>query len=79
MDENQQQPMDLSAADAAACVKRSTPELDDEGKPTGNDKAVAVKANEVFANRVRDGVVTVVTIDGVKLQGKAPAAKGKAA
>ncbi len=75
MNENPQQPMDLDAADAAACVKRTVPELDEDGTPTGKEKAVAVKPAEVFANRVREGEVTVITIDGQRLTGKAPAAK----
>ena len=58
---NPQHPMDLPAEQAAKLVKRLAPEIG---------------ADEVFANRVRGDVITVVTTLGEKLTGKAPASKG---
>jgi hypothetical protein len=72
-----QHPMDLPAEQAAKLVKRIAPELDKEGKPTGKDIEVEVKADEVFANRVRGDVLTVVTTDGQKLTGRVPKAKAE--
>ena len=72
-----QHPMDLPADEAAKLVKRLAPELGADGKPTGKDIEVEISADEVFANRIRGDVITVVTTAGEKLTGKAP--KGKAA
>lgn len=71
-----QHPMDLPAEQAAKLVKRMAPEFGADGKHTGNDTEVEVGADEVFANRVRGDVITVVTTSGEKLTGKAPASKG---
>lgn len=71
-----QHPMDLPAEQAAKLVKRLAPEIGTDGKPTGRDTEVEIGADEVFANRVRGDVITVVTTSGEKLTGKAPASKG---
>lgn len=71
-----QHPMDLPAEQAAKLVSRKAPELGADGKPTGKDTEVEIGADEVFANRVRGDVITVVTTSGEKLTGKAPASKG---
>ena len=71
-----QHPMDLTAEQAAKLVKRLAPEFGADGKPTGKDTEVEIGADEVFANRVRGDVITVVTTSGEKLTGKAPASKG---
>lgn len=71
-----QHPMDLPAEQAAKLVKRLAPEFGADGKPTGKDVEVDISADEVFANRVRGDVITVVTTSGEKLTGKAPASKG---
>lgn len=71
-----QHPMDLPAEQAAKLVKRLAPEFGADGKPTGKDTEVEIGADEVFANRVRGDVITVVTTSGEKLVGRAP--KGKA-
>lgn len=76
MDNPQQPPMDLTAEQAAKLVKRLAPELGADGKPTGKEVEVEIGADEVFANRVRGDVLTVVTTAGEKLTAKAP--KGKA-
>ena len=79
MDENTpQHRMDLPAAQAARLVKRTAPELDKDGKPTGKEVEIAVKPAEVLACAVRGTTVTVVTIDGQKLTGEAPPAKAGA-
>lgn len=65
-------PMDLPAAQAAKLVKRQIPEADEDGNPTGKMKPVDVDADEVFACRVRDTVLTVITTDGVRLTGAVP-------
>lgn len=70
-----QHPMDLPADEAAKLVKRLAPEFGADGKPTGKDVEVEIGADEVFANRVRGDVLTVVTTAGEKLTGKAPKAK----
>lgn len=73
--------MDLPAAEAAKLVKRPVPKLGKKGEPILDENGlpvmdeVAVGEDEVFANAVKDGVVTVVTVDGQKLRGKAPAKK----
>lgn len=72
---NPQHPMDLPAEQAAKLVKRLAPEIGTDGKPTGRDIEVEIGADEVFANRVRGDVLTVVTPSGEKLTGKAPAGK----
>lgn len=77
MEQVSQNPMDLPAAEAAKLVKRLVPELDKDGKPTGKDVEVALKPAEVFANRVRGDVLTVVTTDGQKLTGRVPPAKAE--
>ena len=56
----------ISAAVAAKHVRRRVPILKSR-KPTGETRLVAVRADEVFAHSLRDGLVTVVTIDGQKL------------
>ena len=71
-----QHPMDLPAEQAAKLVKRLAPEFGADGKPTGKDTEVEIGADEVFANRVRGDVITVVTTSGEKLTGKAPTSKG---
>lgn len=58
----------LTAAAAAALVKRPVPELDKEGKPTGKDKLVEVKASEVLEFKDYGDHVVVVTRDGQKFQ-----------
>lgn len=74
-----QYPMDVPAEQAAKLVTRPVPEFGADGKPTGKDIEVEIGADEVFANRVRGDVITVVTTSGEKLTGKAPAGKaGKA-
>jgi hypothetical protein len=70
-----QHPMDLPAEQAAKLVKRMAPEFGADGKPAGKDIEVEIGADEVFANRVRGDVITVVTTAGEKLTGKAPAGK----
>lgn len=65
-------PMDLPAAEAAKLVRRDVPELDRDGKPTGKTKPAPVGADEVFAVRVRDTAVTVITTAGEKLTGTLP-------
>ena len=77
MEPTPQHPMDLSAEQAAKLVKRTAPELDKEGRPTGKDVEVALNADEVFAHRVRGDVLTVVTTDGQKLTGRVPKAKAE--
>lgn len=62
--------VELTAAEAAKAVKRQVPEIGKDGKPTGEVKAVPVKADEIFAWAVRGDRVTVVTNDGQKLEGK---------
>lgn len=64
----EQQPKEMTAAQAAALVKREVPEMKDD-KPTGKMKPVAVKADEVFAFKDHGDHVTVLTVDGVKLRG----------
>lgn len=65
----------LSAADAAAAVRRVVPVLDDAGKPLLDEdgqpltKTVDVTEAEVFAWALRGETVTVVTTDGQKLVG----------
>lgn len=73
---SQQHPMDLPPEQAAKLVHRRAPEIGTDGKPTGGEVEVELAADEVFANRVRDGVLTVVTTAGEKLTGKAPKGKG---
>lgn len=65
-------PMDMPAADAAKLVKRQTPELAEDGTPTGKLVDAAVQPDEVFAVRVRDTGVTVITTRGERLQGTLP-------
>lgn len=67
---SKQPAVELTAAEAAKAVKREVLALDKEGKPTGETKLVAVKAEEVFAFAVRGESVIVVTVDGQKLEGK---------
>lgn len=64
-------PMDLPAVQAAKLVVREVAEKKD-GKPTGKTVKSQVKPDEVFACRVRDGEVTVVTTAGEKLFGILP-------
>lgn len=66
-------PMDLEPAAAAKLVGREVPVLDKDGKPTGKTERKAIGASEVFACRVRDTDVTVITTSGEKLTGKVPA------
>lgn len=56
----------LTAAVAAKHVRRLVPVIKDR-KPTGELREAPVRADEVFAHSLRDGVVTVVTVDGKKL------------
>ena len=70
-----QHPMYLPAEQPAKLVRRLAPEFGADGKPTGRDTEVEIGADEVFANRVRGDVLTVVTTSGEKLTGKAPAGK----
>lgn len=72
-------PMDLEPAAAARLVKREVPATDKEGKPTGKMQRVPIEAGEVFAVRVRDGDVTVITTAGERLTGTLPPAKGTGA
>lgn len=65
-------PMDLPAAEAAKLVHRDVPELDEAGTPTGKLARGAVKPDEVFAVRVRDTGVTVITTSGERLTGLLP-------
>lgn len=60
---------ELTAAKAAAMVKREVPVMDAKGKPTGKTRMVAVKADEVFACKDHGDYVNVVTVDGRKLRG----------
>lgn len=60
--------VEITAAEAAKAVKRLVPVLKD-GKPTGETKEVAVKADELFAWTKRGDRIVVVTIDGQKLEG----------
>lgn len=60
---------EMTAAQAAALVKREAPELDKDGKPTGKTTRIAVSADEVFAFRDYGDRVVVVTVDGHKLEG----------
>lgn len=69
--------MDLTAAQAAKLVKRTAPETDKDGKPTGKDREIAVRPDEVLSCAVRGSTVTVVTVDGQKLTGDAPPAKAE--
>lgn len=62
--------MDIPAGDAAKAVMRVLPHPKNEGETVEQ----AIKANEVLAAAVRDGELTVVTIHGEKLLGKAPKA-----
>ncbi|MCB1909982.1 MAG: hypothetical protein KDH15_21685 [Rhodocyclaceae bacterium] len=62
-------PMDLAPAEAAKLVKRQVPEVGKDGKTTGKLVDASVKADEVFASRVRDDKLTVVTTAGEKLTG----------
>lgn len=59
---------ELTPADAAKLVKRLVPVLED-GKPTGKEKEVPVKAEEVLAFAIRGDSIVVVTKDGQKLTG----------
>lgn len=72
-------PFDLPADDAAALVKRERPELGEDGKPTGVLVDVAVRPDEVFANRLHGDVLVVVTTDGEKLSARIDLAKLEAA
>lgn len=64
--------MDISAAEAAKRVSRTVVEKDAK---TGEmvEKDVPVKAGEVLACAVRGADLVVVTTDGQKLVGAAPA------
>lgn len=64
----EEQPKEMTAAQAAKFVKRPVPELKD-GKPTGKMRQLAVKTEEVLSFREYDSHVVVVTTDGQKLQG----------
>ena len=56
---------ELTADEAAAHVRREVPVIK-KGEPTGETRLVAVETAEVFAHSLRDGLVTVVTVDGQK-------------
>jgi hypothetical protein len=71
-----QHPMELEAAEAAKLVGRDVPELGEDGLPTGKMSRQPLEADEVLAVRVRDHVVTVVTVAGERLTGEVPAARG---
>ena len=60
---------EMTAADAAKCVCREIPILNEQGKPTGKDKQIAVSAKEVLSFRDCGDSVVVVTTDGQKLTG----------
>ncbi|NMG29353.1 hypothetical protein [Aromatoleum evansii] len=64
--------MDLEPAAAAKLVGREVPVLDKEGKATGKTERKPIAAAEVFACRVRDTAVTVITTSGEKLTGNLP-------
>lgn len=68
-------PKKLTAAEAAKQVRRATvvPEVDKDGKPTGNTKTkhVAVKPEEVLDFKDHGTHVVVVTTDGQKLSSAA--------
>lgn len=66
-------PMDLDPAAAAKLVGREVPVLDKEGKATGKTYRKPIDTSEVFACRVRDTAVTVITTSGEKLTGTLPA------
>jgi hypothetical protein len=66
-------PMDLEPAEAAKLVGREVPVLDRDGKPTSKTERKPISARDVFACRVRDDAVTVVTTAGEKLTGVLPA------
>lgn len=58
----------LTAATAAALVKRPVPAVDKEGNPTGEFKQVEVKTAEVLDFKEYDDRVVVVTRDGQKFE-----------
>lgn len=66
-------PMDLKPAEAAKLVAREIAVRDKDGKPTGKTELKPIAAAEVFACRVRDTAVTVITTAGEKLTGTLPA------
>lgn len=68
---------ELTKSQAAALVFREVPEVDDEGKPTGEMAKKPVRPDEVFAFRDYGTHVVVVTIDGRKLKGDKPKADTK--
>lgn len=60
----------LTAAQAAALVKRSVPQPPDKDGEPQPDKLVKVDAREVLSHKVyEDGRVVVVTEDGQKFEG----------
>lgn len=60
----------LTAAQAAALVKRSVPQPPDKDGEPQPDKLVKVEAREVLSHKVYDdGRVVVVTEDGQKFEG----------
>lgn len=60
----------LTAAQAAALVKRSVPQPPDKDGEPQPDKLVKVEAREVLSHKVyEDGRVVVVTEDGQKFEG----------
>lgn len=58
----------LTAATAAALVKRPIPQFDDEGQPTGKFKQQEVKTAEVLEFKEYADRVVVVTVDGQKFE-----------
>lgn len=66
-------PMDMEPAAVAKLVGREAPVLDKDGKATGKTYRKPIDASEVFACRVRDTAVTVITTAGEKLTGVLPA------
>jgi len=58
----------LTAATAAALVKRPIPVFDDEGQPTGKFKQAEIKTAEVLDFKEYDDRVVVVTRDGQKFE-----------
>ena len=58
----------VTAAQAAAAVKRTVPVIKD-GKPTGETKEGSVAPEEVLGFAVRGDQVSVVTTDGKRLRG----------
>lgn len=61
---------ELTAAQAAKLVFRDVPKMGEDGKPTGETKKAAIKADEVLSFRDYGTHVVVVTVDGQKFTGE---------